>query len=98
MFRLLELSLSRALARSGKLHRSCLGELRVGPALVQPTASLGDGALKPRLVFAFRALEMKQERPVDLLGLLLEICGPSLRMPASGTAEKAGQSVRKAAG
>src|ERR1700757_3776294 len=50
-------------ARSRKHRRTSLGELHVGPALVQPEPALGEGALKTRLVFHRRALELIQERP-----------------------------------
>ena len=51
-------------ARSRKQRRTRLGELHVGAALVQPEPAVGDGAIKPSLVFGRRALELKQEWPV----------------------------------
>src|ERR1700751_2257880 len=56
-------------ARSRKHRCTSLGELHVGPALVQPEPAVGDGALKARLVFRRRALVLIQERPVDLLDI-----------------------------
>ena len=56
-------------ARSRKHRRTSLGELHVGAALVQPKPAVGDGTLKAGLVFGRRALELIQERLVDLLDI-----------------------------
>ena len=54
-------------APSGEQRGARLGELHIGPALVQPEPAIGDDALKPGLVLSGRALELIDERPVDLL-------------------------------
>src|SRR6201987_5551982 len=56
-------------ARSRKHRRTSLGELHVGPALVQPEPAVGDGAIKAGLVFRRRALELIQKGLIDLLDI-----------------------------
>src|SRR6201987_5811788 len=56
-------------ARSRKHRRTSLGEPDVGPALVQPEPAVGDGEIEAGLVFRRCALELIQERPIDLLDI-----------------------------
>ena len=51
-------------ARSRKHRRARLGELHIGPALVEHEPALGDGAIKAGLVFGSRAPELNKNGPL----------------------------------
>src|ERR1700747_3169784 len=83
---------------SRKHRRAGFGELHVTPRLVQYEPALGNGTLKTRLVFRRRALELKQERPVDLLDIDAAVLH---RLESVGTLHelaRGGLGVREGAG